>query len=925
MPTSIVSPVGTVTKLTPDAAGQLQRVEDPAGGAIQLGYTSGLLTSFTDGNAQVHKFSYDPDGRLNTDTSADTGYKKLVLNDAGDHWTVASTSALGATTSHDVRYDGTGTTTTLTFSDGTSNRRVEGVDARTTSTAADGTTTVSVDSPDARFGYSSPVRSTTVTTPGGIVQTVVQTRSTTLSDLTNPFSVTSSVEAIIINDGSGSTLATLSSSYDVSTHTRTTVRGGLSITEVLDGAGRLVTRYVPGLAPVSITYDPFGRMRKLAQSGRIAGFDYGADGFLSAVTDPLGNVTSYVHDAAGRIASQRLPTGESIQVAFDAAGNAKSVTPPGRTAHLMTYDPDDRIASYLAPPVGTEPSLTAYNYDLEGKRTHVEYPDGSSLTYAYDPFQRALTVTHPLDSVTYGYDSDGRVASLTTPVESLSFAYDGALLTALTRSGPVAGRVSYSYDAAYRPSAITLNADSPIAYGYDTGGRLLTAGALALTRDPGNGLVTGVRLGALSESKLYNEYGEVASYNVRHFISLLYGLTLDRDLAGRIRTKTETIDGVTTTQLFGYDSDGHLTDVTVNGVLTSHYDFDTNGNRAGRSGSAGSVAATYDEQDRIKAYGGTTYAYTPNGALKSKVGAVGSTAYVYDLLGNLRAVTLPSGAAVEYVIDGQNRRVGKKIAGTLVQGFLYGRGLGPLAELDNSGATVATFVYATKPNVPDYLVKAGKNYRVVTDQVGSVRLVVDAASGTVAQRIDYDEFGIVTNDSNPGFQPFGFAGGLYDRDTGLVRFGARDYDAETGRWTGKDPARFGGGGTNLYAYVGSDATTLGDATGLAVYRCSRPLQGPLGFLFDHVWLMTSTKSAGIMPDDWNLAVWSDDSLSSVSSHTVCEEQPGVSEQCVDDSTPFGRPNGPYIPLINDCNTSASNVLTACGPVQPAWWVGWLLP
>jgi len=48
---------------------------------------------------------------------------------------------------------------------------------------------------------------------------------------------------------------------------------------------------------------------------------------------------------------------------------------------------------------------------------------------------------------------------------------------------------------------------------------------------------------------------------------------------------------------------------------------------------------------------------------------------------------------------------------------------------------------------------------------------------------------------------FAFAGGLYDADTKLVRFGARDYDPAVGRWTCKDPLLFGGGLSNLYEYV----------------------------------------------------------------------------------------------------------------------------
>lgn len=104
-------------------------------------------------------------------------------------------------------------------------------------------------------------------------------------------------------------------------------------------------------------------------------------------------------------------------------------------------------------------------------------------------------------------------------------------------------------------------------------------------------------------------------------------------------------------------------------------------------------------------------------------------------------------------------------------------------------------------------------YRIVSDHLGSPRLVVDVTSGAIVQRMDYDEFGTVILDTNPGFQPFGFAGGLYDRDTGLVRHGARDYDAEVGRFAAKDPIRFQGGASNLYEYVTNDPVNLIDPEG----------------------------------------------------------------------------------------------------------------
>ncbi len=113
---------------------------------------------------------------------------------------------------------------------------------------------------------------------------------------------------------------------------------------------------------------------------------------------------------------------------------------------------------------------------------------------------------------------------------------------------------------------------------------------------------------------------------------------------------------------------------------------------------------------------------------------------------------------------------------------------------------------------PQRVLRGGKRYRIVADERGSVRLVVDTSSGAVAQRMDYDAWGNVTNDTNPGFQPFGFAGGLYDRDTGFVRFGARDYDPSIGRWLRKEPLRFRAG-KNFYIYAFNDPVNLFDPTG----------------------------------------------------------------------------------------------------------------
>jgi RHS repeat-associated protein len=108
----------------------------------------------------------------------------------------------------------------------------------------------------------------------------------------------------------------------------------------------------------------------------------------------------------------------------------------------------------------------------------------------------------------------------------------------------------------------------------------------------------------------------------------------------------------------------------------------------------------------------------------------------------------------------------------------------------------------------------------------------------------HDEHGNVVEDwVAEGFErvAFGWAGGLYDPDTGLLRFGARDYDPEIGRWTAPDPIGFGGGDGNLYTYVGNDPVNVTDVSGLydsqVHYLWTYIWARRVGFKAEEAWVM----------------------------------------------------------------------------------------
>lgn len=816
-PTAIQAPYGQQTSLAYNANGYLSGLTDPANAEIRFSYLpGGLLASLTDARGGVHSFTYDSLGRLTKDTGPAGSFKTLDYSATPTGYSVGLRTALGISSLFEITRPAAGDRATLvSYPNGLQAIRATRMDGTQIDQAVDGTISQISLEPDPRWSMQAPLQATTVLmTPGGLQSVYSTGSSVVLTDTNNPFSLVSQTETTGLNG------QTYTSHYDAASQTiLITSPQGRQETLKINTTGQLAQDQTHGLLAVDYTYDSHGRLTGLSQGvgpeARTITLGYNVNGFLQTYTDALGQIYEYNYDAAGRITSEVFPDGSQIAYSYDGSGNLLAITPPGKTAHSFAYTSSNLLQGY-APPAVNGTGQTLYGYNLDQQLDHLELPDGSIVRFGYDSAGRLSSITTPQGVTSYAYNlTTGALASISSPGGvSLAFTYDSSLLTSQTWSGPVSGAVTSIYDNNYWIVADQVNGANQINYQYDSDGLLAQAGALSIDRSGPSDLITGSTIGSSSATLAYNGFGELTADEAAYNGVSLYHTEYTRDLLGRITQKIESLNGTTTQFDYAYNQAGRLVEVKQDNVSVASYSYDLNGNRTTFKGPGGMISATYDAQDRLVQSGSSTYSYAPNGELLSKTNAGQVTAYQYDTSGNLLGATLPGGTQIVYVVDGQNRRIGKKVNGTLVQGFLYQDSLRPIAELNGSNQVLSRFVYASHDNVPEYLLKGGVTYRIFSDSLGSPRLVVNTATGTVVQRMDYDAFGNVTTDTNPGFQPFGFAGGLYDPEIKLVRFGMRDYDPETGRWTTKDPIRFSGQSANLYAYVGGDPVNYRDPGGM---------------------------------------------------------------------------------------------------------------
>jgi RHS repeat-associated protein len=294
----------------------------------------------------------------------------------------------------------------------------------------------------------------------------------------------------------------------------------------------------------------------------------------------------------------------------------------------------------------------------------------------------------------------------------------------------------------------------------------------------------------------------------------LLGVALDP--SGRLAARKDRVDDRVFSYEFAYDAAGRLTRVTRDGVPVEEYAYDAQGRRSEDTSSPRSVLGRlheFDDLGRLRKAGNVEYTYDHADRLASRANGVRVTRYSYDREGRLKKVRLPNDHVIEYIHDPQGKRVARLRDGEVVERYSWLDFIRLLSVHDGRDREKVRFEYG-QGRVPVAMRHKDMMYRIETDQVGSPLALVDRDE-RVVKRVIYDSFGNTVHDDNPKLKlPLGFAGGLWDKETGLVHFGYRDYDPDVGRFTTKDPIGYAGGDSDLYGYCLDDPVNGVDPWGL---------------------------------------------------------------------------------------------------------------
>ena len=665
--------------------------------------------------------------------------------------------------------------------------------------------------------------------------------------------------------------------YDHATRTVTTTSPMGRVHEVTyDEQMRIVGVEREGLARVEVEWNPVaGRLDEVrmvdptgASPSRITTYECVEQdglletGSLARVQGPDGRELLARQDIAARKSTVVLPdqaalmsTGEvnELTQTWDARGVPMTHTAFAGEPTRFEFDKNDWSTAIHRPGVeaGDPEQTTRFVWDADGVLTRVEHADGSEETFTYKPGVRVLDshsdqleVRRPVYNAMTGLLE--RVEVEAKPGEPLGqarateYVWNGTQLESETWfEGPgdeLVMSVTYGYDRAFRQNSVSYPGYLH-QMSYDADSRVASSGPLGFVYDTTHGLIDTVTHGSTTHTFEHDTFG--ALERIAHARQGMDRVVrqFGRDINGRVVREEVTREGqANTVRLYEYDERGHLTgvyhDANASGVadpgeLVESYGWDERGNLIAREDPLDPETrdVRLGQDDSVHAWAGWELEYNGRGQVTRMAHAAKGVAFHLDVdqAGHTRQVRFDDGRRIEYGLDAHSRRVrrqafdaqGNKVKDTR---WVYAAdSMRPTAEVDPQTLEVErVFIWGAFKFAPQAIVEpGGRELAVVSDERGSPLMVWDVATGQIIGEREYTAFGRITRDTltSEDVVPFGFAGGVFDEWTGLVRLGARDYAPDLARFIAPDPLNLEAG-PNLYQYSMSDPINATDSTGL---------------------------------------------------------------------------------------------------------------
>lgn len=611
---------------------------------------------------------------------------------------------------------------------------------------------------------------------------------------------------------------------------------------------------VPAFPFYENSYNAFGQTAFKDELGSTSTVVRDELGFVSSVTDPLGNITKEEYDADLRPSKTIDPLGRATTTSYDSAGRPILFTDARGFKIVKEYDGVGNLVSFK---------------DKNGAETKYTYDANSRLVTTTDPLKKVTTATR--DSlgriktfknargqfINNTYDRDGRLIEKTS-----SLTATGVKTTIAKNTLDPNGNITDQQD----PWSTSISAIASTVYEYDANNRVIKItypdGKIVEMSYNGGGNIASITYPADSSSQKL-----VATYTYDKFNRQTIPSALKNNPGTELVGESRSSNAITAIDISGptagtyvlsyydrgsikkitrpngiqteyaYDIAGRITQVkhsrTAGGenLFTADYVPDAVGNLSSESfsgatnyyfsgapGLATNTALLYNVAGELTKKGTKACVSDADGNLTDL--EAGTLKCTYDPLGRLTQSVRKVGSTTyttknTYNADGL--RVKKELVGGDTVSYHYLPSGALLFTTNADGTIIDQHVYAGNALLATY--NPGNDYDwgyYFCDRQGHVRFVADETGAWLASYnyLPFGQYEASYQDAN--INKFTYAGGLgvQDDGNGLFYMRNRFYDSGTGRFLQQDPIGFEGG-SNLYAYADGNPLRYVDPNGTA--------------------------------------------------------------------------------------------------------------